>query len=106
MADYGYTKLKDLLESLPHVLQIIGEGSKAFITLAHKAQVRRFTNDLLKILKNQTEKQFLMSSFPQLFEKTFFKPLNISDYGVCFLKDILSDIPENTVIVEDAQRRP
>ena len=26
VADYGYTKLKDLFEALPHVVQIIGEG--------------------------------------------------------------------------------
>merc|ERR1719422_2403009 len=96
VADYGYTKLRDLLESMPHVIQIIGDGSKTIITLAHKAQVRRFTNDLLKMLKNQTEKQFVMSSFSFVFERTFFKPLNIRDYGVCYLSDIMSDIPENT----------
>jgi len=101
VADYGYTKLKELLESLPHVIQIIGEGSKTMITLAHKAQVRRFTNDLLKMLKNQTEKQFLMSSFSFVFERTFFKPLTISDYGVCYLTDILNDIPENTITMVD-----
>ena len=28
VADYGYTKLKDLFEALPHVVQIIGEGSR------------------------------------------------------------------------------
>ena len=101
VADYGYTKLKDLLESLPHVIQIIGEGSKTVITLAHKAQVRRFTNDLLKMLKNQVEKQFLLSSFPFIFERTFFKTYNIEDYGVCFLKDMLIDVPENTIAMED-----
>ena len=74
VADYGYTKLRDLLDSLPHVIQIIGEGAKTFITLAHKAQVRRFTNDLLKMLKNQPEKQFLLSTFPSIFEKSDFKP--------------------------------
>merc|ERR1719233_1572535 len=100
VADYGYTKLKELLESLPHVLQIIGEGSKTVITLAHKAQVRRFTNDLLKMLKNLMDKQFLLSSFPLVYERTFFKALNIEDYGVCFVNDILSDIPENTISME------
>jgi len=101
VADYGYTKLKELLESLPHVIQIIGEGSKTMITLAHKAQVRRFTNDLLKMLKNQTEKQFVMSSFSFVFERTFFKPFIINDYGVCYLTDILNDVPENTITMED-----
>lgn len=49
VADYGYTKLKDLFEALPHVVQIIGEGSRAMITLSHRAQVKRFTSDLLKV---------------------------------------------------------
>ena len=101
VADYGYTKLRDLLESLPHVVQIVGEGSKPQIMLAHKAQVRRFTNDLLKMLKNQPDKQFLLSSFCLVFERTFFKPLNVYDYGVCYLDDIFSEIPDNTISREE-----
>eukprot|EP00092_Neocalanus_flemingeri_P020819 GFUD01022556.1.p1 GENE.GFUD01022556.1~~GFUD01022556.1.p1 ORF type:complete len:679 (-),score=138.41 GFUD01022556.1:341-2377(-) len=101
VADYGYTKLRDLLDSLPHVIQIIGEGAKTFITLAHKAQVRRFSNDLLKMLKSQPDKQFLLSAFPAVFERNYFKPFSVYDYGVCHLKDILSDIPENTIVLED-----
>jgi len=38
VADYGYTKLKELFEALPHVVQIMGDGSKTVITLAHRAQ--------------------------------------------------------------------
>ena len=101
VADYGYTKLRDLLESLPHVIQIVGEGGKTSVTLAHKAQVRRFTNDLLKMLKNLPDKQILLSDVPSIFEKTFFKPLNMYDYGVCRLEDILADIPESTIVIED-----
>ena len=101
MADYGYTKLRDLLDSMPHVIQIIGEGSKTIITLAHKAQVRRFTNDVLKMLKNRSDKHLLMSEFPKVYEETFFKPLNIFDYGVCLLQDIFAEIPENTLVFEE-----
>ena len=50
VADYGYTKLKDLFEALPHVVQILGEGSRAMITLSHRAQIKRFTSDLLKVI--------------------------------------------------------
>jgi len=103
VADYGYTKLRDLLDSMPHVIQIIGEGNKTTITLAHKAQVRRFTNDLLKMLKNTPEKQLLMSEFPKLYLDVFGKPLNIFDYGVCTVEDIFSELPENTVIYEEVR---
>ena len=101
VADYGYTKLRDLLDSMPHVIQIIGEGNKTTITLAHKAQVRRFTNDLLKMLKNSPEKQLLMSEFPKLYVEVFGKALNIYDYGVCTVEDLFAELPENTVIYEE-----
>jgi len=101
VADYGYTKLRDLLESMPHVIQIIGEGSKTIITLAHKAQVRRFTNDILKMLKNSSEKHLKLSEFSKLYEETFFKALNIFDYGVCHLNDLFSELPENTLVFEE-----
>ena len=101
VADYGYTKLKDLLESIPHVIQIIGEGSKTVITLAHKAQVKRFSNDLLKMLKSQPDRKFHLSSFAFVYENCFYKPFNVSDYGVCYVKDILSEIPENIIATKE-----
>ena len=101
VADYGYTKLKDLMESLPHVVQIIGEGSKTIITLSHKAQVRRFTNDIQKMLKNQPDKHMLLSEFPKLYEETFFKPFSIYDYGVCELTDLFKELPESTIVLEE-----
>ena len=101
VADYGYTKLKDLLESMPNVVQIIGEGSKTIITLSHKAQVRRFTNDIQKMLKNQPDKHMLLSEFPKLYEETFFKPFSIYDYGVCELTDLFKELPESTIVLEE-----
>ena len=82
VADYGYTKLKDLFEALPHVVQIIGEGSRAMITLSHRAQVKRFTSDLLKVLKTQPSKQIALYDLPSMFEKSTHKTFKISDYGV------------------------
>merc|ERR1719209_1807185 len=49
---------------------------------------------------NGVEKQFLLSSFPSVFERIFFKEFNIVDYGVCYVNDILSDVPENTITME------
>ena len=83
VADYGYTKLKDLFEALPHVIQIMGEGrSRAMITLSHRAQVKRFTSDLLRVLKSQASKQVGLMELPSVFEKTLIRKFKISDYGV------------------------
>lgn len=99
VADYGYTKLKDLLEALPNVIQIIGEGSKSVITLTHRHQVKRFQSDLLKILKGQPNKQVALSEFPKIYEKTFKKEFRVTDYGVCDIDDLLHEISETSVAV-------
>ena len=33
--DYGYTKLSDFLDFLPHVVQTLGLGARASITISH-----------------------------------------------------------------------
>ena len=72
VADYGYTKLKDLFEALPHVIQILGEGSRALVTLSHRAQIKRFTADLLRVLKSQAAKQ-VRSAFSAIYDVWGFK---------------------------------
>lgn len=37
------------------------------LTLSHKAQLRRFTSDLTKILKTQPGKQLTVSAIPEAF---------------------------------------
>ena len=55
------------------------------------------------MLKTQSDKQFLLSNFSEVFEKCFFKPFRVYDYGICFIEDMLSDIPENTILMEDVE---
>ncbi|XP_025408797.1 meiosis regulator and mRNA stability factor 1 isoform X3 [Sipha flava] len=99
VADYGFTKLIDLLEALPNIVQVFGEGNKRFITLAHKAQMRRFTSDLLRVLKSVASKQVPILEFATLFEKTLGRVFDPVDYGLCSLDDLLSQVSENTVVI-------
>ncbi|XP_011307135.1 meiosis arrest female protein 1 isoform X2 [Fopius arisanus] len=99
VADYGFTKLIDLLEALPHTVQVMGEGNKRVVTLSHRAQVRRFTSDLLRVLKAQVSKQIMLSEFPRVYARVIGKPWDIVDYGVCEIHDILHEVSENTVVV-------
>lgn len=48
-------------------LQILGMGSKRLLTLTHRAQVKRFTQDLLKLLKSQASKQVIVREFSQAY---------------------------------------
>nr|XP_012145387.1 PREDICTED: meiosis arrest female protein 1 isoform X2 [Megachile rotundata] len=99
VADYGFTKLIDLLEALTHTVQVMGEGNNRVVTLSHRAQVRRFTSDLLRVLKSKASKQVALSEFPSVYSRVIAKPWDIVDYGVCEIEDILSEVSENTVVV-------
>lgn len=99
VADYGFTKLIDLLEALTHTVQVMGDGNKRVVTLSHRAQVRRFTSDLLRVLKAQASKQVALSEFPIVYSRVIAKPWDVVDYGVCTIEDILSEVSENTVVV-------
>ncbi|XP_075420656.1 meiosis regulator and mRNA stability factor 1 isoform X2 [Tenrec ecaudatus] len=97
VSDYGYSKLIELLEAVPHVLQILGMGSKRVLTLTHRAQVKRFTQDLLKLLKSQASKQVIVREFSQAYHWCFSKDWDVTEYGVCELIDIISEIPDTTI---------
>lgn len=99
VADYGYTKLQDLFEAIPHVLQLMGDADRRIITLSHQAQIKRFTSDLLRVLKNQHSKQINTDDFPTAYERTLNKPFNPIEYGLCYLDDLLEEVPSNTFVI-------
>ena len=105
VADYGYTKLYDLIESIPHVLQILGSEYDKKLTLTHRVQVRRFSNDLTKVLKAHTLKQMFADEYPVAYEKHFGRQFDIKDYGVCYLEDMLAELPESTVSRKEIDNR-
>ncbi|XP_041789108.1 meiosis regulator and mRNA stability factor 1 isoform X2 [Chelmon rostratus] len=99
VSDYGYTKLLELLEAVPHVLQILGMGTKRLLTLTHRAQVKRFTQDLLKLLKFQASKQVAIKDFMQAYHWCFSRDWRVIDYGICDLMDLLTEIPDTTITI-------
>lgn len=99
VADYGYTKLIDLFEALSPVVQVMGVGENRQITLTHKTQVRRFSSDLLRILRNQSSKSVMLSQLPLIYEQVQARKFDITDYGVCDVKDILEGTVNSNVVV-------
>ncbi|KAM7009858.1 meiosis regulator and mRNA stability factor 1 isoform 1-T1 [Tautogolabrus adspersus] len=99
VSDYGYSKLLELLEAVPHVLQILGMGTKRLLTLTHRAQVKRFTQDLLKLLKFQASKQVAIDDFMQAYHWCFSRDWRVVDYGICDLMDLLTEIPDTTITI-------
>ncbi|RZF43498.1 hypothetical protein LSTR_LSTR005234 [Laodelphax striatellus] len=99
VADYGFTRLIDLFEALPHIVQVMGDGNKKTLTLSHRSQMRRFTCDLLRLLKLQPNKVVNVSELLSMFEKSLGRPFDAVDYGLCYLSDLLSQLVENTVVI-------
>lgn len=97
VADYGFSKLYDLLESIPHILQILDSEFEKKLTLTHRVQVRRFSNDLVKVLKSHATKQMFADEYPSAYQKYFAKSFDIRDYGVCYLEDMLAELPETII---------
>lgn len=77
----------------------MGEGNKRVVTLSHRAQVRRFTSDLLRVLKSQASKQLMVSELHQVFERALGRPFDPVDYGLCYLDDLLTQLSANIVLV-------
>lgn len=61
--------------------------------------MKRFTSDLLRILKAQASKQLNVSAFSTVYEKTLGRPFDPRDYGLCYLSDLLTQVVEASVVV-------
>ncbi|XP_074597401.1 meiosis regulator and mRNA stability factor 1-like protein [Brevipalpus obovatus] len=96
---YGFTKLIELLEAIPNVVQIMGCGTRRTLTLTHREQTKRFASDLIRVLKAQVNKRITLVQFPILYEKVLNKPFHIQNYGICCITDIMSDVWEGTVSI-------
>ncbi|KAA3676652.1 meiosis arrest female protein 1 [Paragonimus westermani] len=73
VADYGYSKLHELFEALPNVVHVMGSGHTRLLILSHRVQVRRFTNELVKVLKSQSTKSCRLADYPTLHRRIFRK---------------------------------
>jgi hypothetical protein len=48
-------------------LQVLGTGDRKVLTLTHRAQVKRFTADLIRLLKNTPGRMLYLSSLTEEF---------------------------------------
>ncbi|OWF50825.1 meiosis arrest female protein 1 homolog isoform X2 [Mizuhopecten yessoensis] len=99
VADYGYSRLKDLFEAIPHIVQVLGTGDRKLLTLSHRAQGRRFTADLTKLLKVQPGKRIGIKALPEAWAKFYNKVWDITEYGMSQLDDLLTEVPPTTAVV-------
>ncbi|CAF2030352.1 unnamed protein product [Rotaria magnacalcarata] len=102
-ADYGFDKILDLLLAIPNAVQVLGDGNKRILTLTHRCQVKRFFNDLVRILKNKPQRSMAISEIPREFTNFSKKSFDIIDFGVCFLDDLIGELRDNKEVVVDQE---
>lgn len=103
VANFGFIKLLDLLESIPHLVQILSDGPKKTLTLTHHEQTKRFASDIIRILRiKYVNKSMSLRELPLAYEEVFQKRFDIADYGVCQVGDILTEVWENTLVINYA----
>lgn len=101
---FGYTKLIELLESIPHVVQIIGDGTNRYITLTHREQIKRFASDLIKVVKSQPGKKLKLSQFARAYEQVLGRVFRVEDYGTNNINVLLAEIWEGTINIMPIKR--
>jgi hypothetical protein len=103
---FGFTKLIELLEAIPHVVQIIGDGttSNRYITLTHREQIKRFASDLIKVVKSQPGKRLRLSQFAQAYQQVLGRTFRVEDYGTNNINVLLAEIWEGTINIIPIRR--
>lgn len=101
---FGYTKLIELLEAIPHVVQIIGDGTNRYITLTHREQIKRFASDLIKVVKSQPGKKLKLSQFANAYEMVLGRVFKVEDYGTNNINVLLAEIWEGTINIMPIKR--
>ncbi|KAI8035532.1 hypothetical protein M5D96_011690 [Drosophila gunungcola] len=79
--------------------RIMGDGENRQITLTHRTQIRRFTSDLLRVLRAYGNNSVLLSQLPGIFSQAQNRSFDVTDYGVCDIADILDGLVNSNIVV-------
>ncbi|CAF1011563.1 unnamed protein product [Adineta steineri] len=104
VADYGFSKIIDLLLAIPKSIQILGDGNKRIMTITHRCQMKRFTNDIIRILKNKPQRSMSISEIPIEYEMAYKKSFSVADFGMCYLEDLVNEVKDNKELVVEADK--
>lgn len=102
--NYGCAKVADVMATIPEVVEVLGHGSYGVITLTHTEQMKRFVWDIERLFqKPGAPKTMSMSSLLEHYQSAYERPLEVADYGVCTLDDLLETLPSVMLTVEQKE---
>jgi hypothetical protein len=82
--------------------------------------MKRFTNDIIRILKNKPQRSMAISEIPieygminysysnynqdRFLEMAYKKPFCVTDFGMCHLEDLVNEVKDNKELVVEADK--
>lgn len=101
LLQFACSKVADLMASIPEVVEVLGYGSDGIITLTHEEQIKRFISDIEHLFKKpDAPKTMSLSTLLSHFQSAYNRPLEVADYGMCTLDDLLDALPGTVLVVE------
>lgn len=82
-----------------YLFQVLGSGSSRIITISAAAQSRRWTSELVKVLKGQPGRAVQLHELPQLYHAATGRPFSPVDYGVCTVAELMQRVNPQAVTV-------
>lgn len=99
--DYGRSRVVDAMATIPEIVEVLGHGYHSVITLTHKEQMKRFTWDVERLFKTpDVPRTMSMFTLLRRYQNMYERPLEVADYGVCTLDDLLEALPSVMFVVE------
>jgi hypothetical protein len=93
------------------------------MTITHRCQMKRFTNEIIRILKNKRQRAIPIRTIPSEYgkhnriepiqsnsnmtrsETLFKKNFHVADFGMCYLEDLVNEIKDNKELVVDHENQ-
>ena len=82
LAYYGFTKLLELFEAIPDILQVLECGEEKILTLTEVERFKALAAQFVKLLRSQKDNCLMMTDLLTEYAKTFGYTFRLQDYDV------------------------
>ncbi|KFM81173.1 Limkain-b1, partial [Stegodyphus mimosarum] len=101
VADYGFTKLIELFEAIPNVLEVKGTGEDKILNLIPKEQHKILTDRFVSLLKSQPQEVIDINEINSTYARMFGHALRPVDFGFTDLYELLEKMNSTIRIISD-----
>lgn len=98
VSDYGFTKLIELLEAIPHVIKIIEEEEEKMLLLSEEELLKVLSDQVAALVESSPGSVLPLHSFVSSFTQFHGHSINLMDFDVDSIANLLKKIDSVEVI--------